>query len=80
MFYLPNKNLIVLKDYTKFKHNIMKYQISGTNHGGKVYVHEQNNYLHLSYNTLRAEIELKKKIQDLGGRYLDNAIYFYSVQ
>lgn len=60
MFYLPNKNLIVLKDYTKFKHNIMKYQISGTNHGGKVYVHEQNNYLHLSYNTLRAEIELKK--------------------
>lgn len=50
MFYLPNKNLIVLKDYTKFKHNIMKYQISGTNHGGKVYVHEQNNYLHLSYN------------------------------
>lgn len=39
----------------------MKYQISGTNHGGKVYVHEQNNYLHLSYNTLRAEIELKKR-------------------
>lgn len=61
MFYLPNKNLIVLKDYTKFKHNIMKYQISGTNHGGKVYVHEQNNYLHLSYNTLQAEIELKKR-------------------
>lgn len=61
MFYLPNKNLIVLKDYTKFKHNIMKYQISGTNHGGKMYVHEQNNYLHLSYNTLRAEIELKKR-------------------
>lgn len=49
MFYLPNKNLIVLKDYTKFKHNIMKYQISGTNHGGKVYVHEQNNYLNSSF-------------------------------
>lgn len=58
MFYLPNKNLIVLKDYTKFKHNIMKYQISGTNHGGKVYVHEQNNYLHLSIHTTHYEQKL----------------------